>query len=255
MSTIDEWVNPIYLDDDYVEAICQSVIAKPVVKYVVLDNFFKTEKLDELIAHHQYLQFSEEKDRRSPQTGEWLPYDGSVVFAQKGEHFGSELFYDQEWQNYCCYLTNARIPDPIGTEVKLRYHRPNADGFWIHTDSTIRDIVIICYFNRGWTARDGGLLQLWRVDEEVSEKSFRVDNPTGRLDFLRRHRIQTKSPGGGFPDGRVHDLTLIDQIVPAYNRVFICNFKDTPAYHSVTPSGNKSRQGFVQWLFDRKKHG
>lgn len=253
MGIIDEWVNPIYLDGDYVEAIRESIAIKPTIKYAVLDNFFLEDKLNELIDHHQKLQFSEDKDRRS-KDGEWLPYDGAVVFAN-GEHFGSDLFYDSEWHRYCCYLTGADISDAIGTEIKLRHHRPRADGFWIHTDSTIRDIVIICYFNKNWSSQDGGLLQLWRVDEELSEKAYRADNPSGRLDFLERHRIQTRSPGGGFPDGCVHDLVLIDQILPVYNRVFICNFQNNPAYHSVTPSGGKSRQGFVQWLFDKRKHG
>lgn len=254
MSVIDEWVNPLYLDDDYVETIRESIIAKPHVKYAVLDNFFREDKLDQLIEHHQHLQFSEEQDRRCHIDGSWLPYDGAVVFAND-ENFGSELFFDEEWHQYCCFISGARISSPIGTEVKLRYHRPDADGFWIHTDSTIRDVVIICYFNRGWAAGDGGLLQLWRVDEELSRKALKVEKPSGRLDFLECERIQTKSPGGGFPDGNVHDLVLLDQIVPAYNRVFICNFKDAPAYHSVTPSNGKSRQGFVQWLFDRRKHG
>jgi len=253
MGIIDEWVNPIYLDSEYVDSVKESIIAKPDIKYAVLDNFFKTDKLDELIESHSRLNFSEENDRRS-KDGVWLPYDGAVVFAKKDKHFGSELFYDDEWHRYCCYITGTKI-DKIGTEIKLRYHKPLADGFWIHTDSTIRDLVIICYFNKGWTAKDGGLLQLWRMDEEVSEKALRVERPKGRLNCLKSKRIQTKTPGGGFPDNEVHDLVLIDQIVPAYNRVFICNFKDLPAYHSVTPSNGKIRLGFVQWLFEGENRG
>ena len=72
------------------------------------------------------------------------------------------------------------------------------------------------------------------------------------MDFLNNHvRINTRTPGGGFKDNEDHDLVLIDQVVPVYNRVFICNFKDEPAYHSVTPSNGKERLGFVQWMFDR----
>lgn len=253
MTVLDEWINPVYLDPEYINSIRETIKAKPAIKYSVLDNFFRTDKLDELIRQHARLEFSEENDRRSPATKEWLPYDGAVVFADR-QHYGSELFFSPEWHEYCCYICDAVILNP-GTEIKLRYHKPMADGFWIHTDSTIRDIVAICYFNRGWTVDDGGLLQLWRVDEELSPKALRVDSPKGRMDFLKKHRIQTSTPGGGFPDGNVHDLVLIDQIVPAYNRLFICNFKDTPAYHSVTPGNGKVRQGFVQWLFDRRKRG
>lgn len=245
---IDNWVNPIYLQDRVVEDIKQSIIAKPVAKYAVLDNFFIEEKIDELISKHSSLAFSEEADRVS--NGVVLPYDGSVKFADKND-CGADLFFDPEWHRYCAYVTGTKLSEPAGTEVKLRYHRGMADGFWIHTDSTIRDLVVIAYFNRDWKAADGGMLQLWRVDEKYDEKAFKVNTPKGRMDFLStQSRIHTSTPGGGFPDKGSHDLVLIDQVVPTYNRVFICNLKDEPAYHSVTPSNGKPRIGFVQWLFD-----
>ena len=254
MSVIDEWVNPIYLNERVVEDIRQSVLAKPVIKYAVVDNFFQKEKLDQLIEYHRTLQFSEEQDR--VRDGRILPYDGAVKFAQRDD-FGSDLFFDEEWQRYCCYLTGTELQSPIGTEIKLRYHRKDADGFWIHTDSVLRDLVVISYFNLNWTVKDGGLLQLWRVDEELSDKAYPMDNPNGRLYFLEQgnnkpKRITTRTPGGGFSDGKRHDLTLIDQIVPTYNRVFFCNFKENAAYHSVTPSNGKERTGFVQWMFNQK---
>jgi hypothetical protein len=245
---IDEWINPIYLNDRVVDDIKESIVAKPIVKYAVLDNFFNPRKINELIRKHKSLSFSEKADRVS--NGNVLPYDGSVKFADKDD-YGSDLFFDSEWHRYCAYITSTILSDPAGTEVKLRYHRGMADGFWIHTDSTIRDLVIIAYFNRGWKAKDGGLLQLWRMEEDRYDKAFKVNLPSGRMDFLNLHkRINTRTPGGGFPDDKDHDLVLIDQIVPVYNRVFICNFKDEPAYHSVTPSNGKPRIGFVQWLFD-----
>lgn len=249
MAVIDEWINPIYLTDRVVNDIKESIEAKPVIKYAVLDNFFNENKLNQLIDKHQRLEFSVEQDR--VRNGKVLPYDGAVKFAQKDD-FGADLFFDDEWHRYCSYLTGTPLKSPAETEVKLRYHRPFADGFWIHTDSVLRDMVIISYFNMNWTARDGGLLQLWRVDEELSTSAHQIDNPVGRLDCLvydnSPKRISTRSPGGGFPDGKRHDLVLIDQVVPAYNRVFICDFKKSPAYHSVTPSNGKARTGFVQWL-------
>lgn len=250
MSILDEWVNPYYLTDDAVEDIRESILAKPAIRYAVLDNFFKTDKLDQLISHHSNLEFSEEMDRRAPKTGEILPYDGAVCFAKPGVHFGSELFFDEEWHRYCCYLTGTILKSPA-TEVKLRYHRPQADGFWIHTDSTIRSVVAIAYFNKNWKFSDGGILQLWRIDEAYDPNAFVVDSPTGRMGFLNKHvRVRTRTPGGGFPDKQPHDLVLIDQVVPTYNRLFLCNFQHSPAYHSVTPSRNRARLGFVQWLFE-----
>jgi hypothetical protein len=253
MAVIDDWINPIYLQDRVVEDIRESIVAKPVIKYAVLDNFFKEDKLNELIRRHGDLQFSVSQDRIK--NGEILPYDGAVHFANMDD-FGADLFFDQEWRRYCCYLTGIKLSESGGTEVKLRYHRPDADGFWIHTDSVLRDLVVISYFNKRWTADDGGLLQLWRVDEELSPTALVIDNPVGRMDFLEQKsvlkRIKTRTPGGGFKDKRRHDLVLIDQIVPTYNRVFICNLRSDPAYHSVTPSNGRERTGFVQWMYDRQ---
>jgi len=246
---LDKWVNDYYLLDNTVENIRQTIIAKPSVKYIVLDDFFKIEMLDRLIEHHHTLKFSEEMDRRAHKTGEWLPYDGAVVFVKPGIHFGSELFFDDEWHRYLAYLCHCNLKFPSTTEIKLRWHRPDADGFWIHTDSTIRTLVAICYFNKEWRVDDGGLLQLWRVDESTVDSVPYVDNPTGRLDILTKYqRIRTSTPGGGFKNCKPHDMVLIDQIVPTYNRLFLCNYQNDPAYHSVTPSNGRERTGFVQWL-------
>lgn len=253
MSVIDKWVNPYYLRNDVAQGIRESINAKPTIKYGVLDNFFKEEILDELIKHHGTLDFSEENDRRAPDTGAWLPYDGAVVFAKKGVHFGAELFYDKEWHDYLCYITDTKLPTPAKTDIKLRYHKKDADGFWIHTDSVLRSMVAICYFNKYWKASDGGLLQLWLMDEVNSPNAPVINSPNGRMDFLSNcKRLRTSTPGGGFPDKQAHDLILVDQVVPAYNRLFVCNFQKELAYHSVSPSNGKVRLGFVQWLMEKE---
>lgn len=248
---MSKWINPIYLDQTNIFNIQQSMLAKPYFKYAVLDNFFNVGPLTELLEQHDNLQFSEQDDRSCRHTGQLLPYDGSVVFADK-THIGSDLFFNSNWHNYLCYLSNTELQHPIRSEIKLRYHKPEADGFWIHTDSTIRDLVIICYFNHDWKASDGGLLQLWRIDEELSNDAINVETPIGRLDVLNNNRINTVTPGGGFRDNQTHDLVLIDQIVPGFNRVFICSLKNIDMYHSVTPSNGKPRTGFVQWLMENK---
>lgn len=250
MSVIDDWINPLYLADDIVRDIRESIIAKPFAKYVVLDNFYQIDKLEQLIEHHKDLEFSEQNDRVIP--NEVLPYDSAVVFAKPNVHFGSELFFDNEYHQYLAYLVNCKIDFPTQTEVKLRYHRPDAGGFWIHTDSVLRTMVAISYFNKGWVADDGGLLQLWHVDDVNKPNTFSVNCPNGRFDFLNKHkRINTSTPGGGFADNKPHDLILVDQIVPTYNRMFLCNYQYDPAYHSVTPSNGKARTGIVQWLGKR----
>ncbi len=256
MSVLDTWINPIYLQADTVERIREDVKAKPSAKYAVLDNFFLEEKLQELLAQHKTLEFSEELDRRAPGTGEWLPYDGALVYAKPNQHVGSDLFFDEAWHRYLAYLTHCDIDFPTQTDIKLRWHAPNAHGFWVHTDVGFRTMVAIAYFNKDWKADDGGLLQLWRQDEALSPNAFRVDRPKDRMDFLTQHkRIKTMTPGGGFRSGPgPYDMVLVDQIVPSYNRLFINNYQHDPAYHSVTPSNGRERIGFVQWLGVRREH-
>ena len=247
MAALTKWINDAYLDHEYTRAIRESVQAKPYAKYAVLDNFFKPRMLDQLVASYNNLTFSEELDKYTAD-GEQLPYDSSVVFGTKN-HFGAELFYDPEWHQYCGYLAGLQFPGHVTTEIKLRYHRPHSTGFWIHTDNPTRDMVVIAYFNKGWKVSDGGLLQLWKMDDPVHSKFHAVEAPKDKLAFLNTATcVRTKTPGGGFEDQKLHDLVLIDQIVPIYNRVFICNFRSNPAYHSITPSGTKARMGFVQWM-------
>lgn len=251
---LKKWINPAYLTFETIEALRQSAMAKPLTRYLVLDNFFNTEALDGLISQHSTLEFSEQLDRYT-QDNEKLPYDGSVVFAGS-QHVGSELFFNKHWHTYLGYLVGH--PDVVNknehtfdVEVKLRYHRPDADGFWIHTDGTVRKLVAICYFNKNWAYTDGGLLQLWHPQPPLSRNPFKIDNPSGRLSFLSSSKIiRTSTPGGGWTDSwnGPRDMLLIDQVVPAYNRLFLCTYHNDPAYHSVTPSYGKARTGFVFWL-------
>jgi hypothetical protein len=244
---MNRWINPAYLDPRTIEDIKQSVLAKPDIPYVVLDNFFNVEPFEELIEQHKTLQFSEEADRRTV-SGSWLPYDGAVCWANK-DHVGADLFFSQEWRKYCHNIVGATLTDN-STEVKLRHHRPKADGFWIHTDSNKHQLVVLCYFGKDWKAKDGGLLQFWRIAEGRAPDTPTIEAPQGRMDFLSKHkRIRTSTPGGGFPDMKPHDLILVDQIVPTWNRIVICSFENVKAYHSVTPSNGRARTGFVQWFY------
>lgn len=249
MGVLENWINERYLQPDMLHDIIESVHAKPDIKYCVLDDFFRRDMLDQMIARHPQLQFNERADRTASD-GSWLPYDGAVKWASQ-EDIGADLFFASEWHRYLCMLVGTKVTQPGSTEVKLRYHKPNANGFWIHSDSVLRSLVAICYFNKGWRAMDGGLLQLWRVDEAHDPHVAVIDNvdPHTRLNFLNSlKRIRTGGPGGGFEDQKPHDLVLMDQVVPTYNRLFLCDLRSTPAYHSVTPSNGKIRYGFVQWL-------
>lgn len=246
MTILEEWINPIYLDPDNFNDIRESALAKPHMKYAVLDHFFLEEKLDELIEQHKTLKFSEKNDKFDHQ-GKRIPYDSEVVFATK-DHVGGDLLFDPAWHQFCADLVGVtrRSFHPV---TKLRWHRPHADGFWVHEDGARNRMATIAYFNKDWTHKDGGLLQLWKELPYSQASTPSINQPKGRFSFLSSMKlIRTHSPGGGFDDKKDHDMLLIDQIVPAYNRVFFCNFENVQAFHAVTPSYARERTGFVQWL-------
>lgn len=246
---LQNWINPIYLDEYYIKNLKETVKSKPEIKYLVLDNFFIPKKIDNMIKEHESLTFTENLDRYS-HDGTVLPYDSSVYWMTP-KNYCYELLSSPFWFDYILNLFSMTKNKDCYTEVKLRKHRKDSNGFWIHTDSATRDIVFICYYNKNWTVEDGGILQLWKVDECNCENTLIVNgNYRDKMLFLNTSRLNTSSPGGGFEDNESHDLILIDQILPVYNRVFICDLKASPTYHSVTPTNSKERTGFVQWLYN-----
>ena len=249
MSLLKSWLNEQYLDPNYINDLVETMKAKPEIKYLVLDNFFRKEKIDQLIEEHKKLEFSEKLDSIT-HDGEILPYDSAVNWMQP-DNYGYELLFSREWFDYLSKLASYPVSNEYYTEVKLRYHKADAKGFWIHTDSAERNIVFICYFNKNWKVSDGGILQLWRIDECECEDTIVADGTMNyKMTYLNNSRLHTSNPGGGFSDGRSHDLILVDQILPIYNRVFISNLQANPTFHSVTPSADKERTGFVQWIYN-----
>lgn len=253
---LSDWVNPKYLSQDGIFDIRESIKAKPDIKYCILDDFFLPHKIEELIKHHATLTFSEAADRTNGV--EVLPYDGAVKWADQTD-VGHQFYFAEETQAYFCHLLNKFRPQNTSVELKLRWHKPQANGFWIHSDSVWRSVVAIVYFNKGWSVSNGGLLQLWRPDESASSLAVEINSvkPEQRLDCLvGTKRVKTDTPGGGWPKDwtlQSRDMILVDQIVPAYNRLFLCDLDANPTFHSVTPSVGRERTGFVYWL-NNKSH-
>jgi hypothetical protein len=44
-------------------------------------------------------------------------------------------------------------------------------------------------------------------------------------------------------------VDLLDQILPVYNRIVICNVQYDASYHSITPSNGRARDGFLPWRY------
>lgn len=246
-SILKKWIQPRYLDPETIRTIRESSLAKPYMKYAVLDDFFNTDILSEYVEHHKRLDFQSDDYGRA--------YDSSVVFAEKDKQFGSELFYHIPWHQLAAKYVGTELRDTSGkTIIKLRRHDPYAKGFWIHTDTAQTNpssMVMLMFLNRGWTAQDGSLHQLWiHLDEgqEIEDVEYPLEtHKDKRLDFLdERYSLTTELAGTTLLPGKA---LLIDQIIPSYNRVVFCDFVQDPAYHSVTPSNEKTRYAVVQWLY------
>lgn len=244
-SILQKWINPRYLDPRPLRDIVDS---KPYTKYVVIDNFFNNTALKKLVQRHNELVF--QKDDIG------LRYDSTAVKIYSENKHNCELFFHQGWYQYCAYITGTCLNKPGKTTLKLRRHPKWAKGFWPHTDVSkdkkeSKAMTVLGYFNEGWQKADGGLLQLWRA-YSLSDECERVyswkDYEDKRLSFLIDNNcfaVTAVAPVGLLP----LKIELLDQIEPIYNRVVFCDFQRTPAFHSVTPSNNRIRDGFVQWLY------
>lgn len=246
MNLLQEWINPIYLNPDYIEDLKQTAKSKPEIKYLVLDNFFNIEKLDKFIEQYDRMIFSEQLDQYTPD-GHQLPYDSCLKWMESDD-YGHDFLSCTDWFKYLLDLFSLKLNPGCWPEIKLRKHRAEANGFWVHSDSCVRDLVFICYFNKKWKVENGGMLQLWRIDECNCNETIRANAELDKkMNCLNNVRINA------FPGGMEHringyDLTLVDQVLPIYNRVFICDLTANPTLHSVTPSNSRERFGFVQWL-------
>lgn len=247
---LSDWISPKYLRPDVRSRIKNDIKLKPFVKYAVLDDFLCEDALDAIIDHHKTISFSD-ADRVVP--GGTLPYDASVKWADDSD-YGYQFLASPDWRFYCIDLLGISIVQHR-TEIKLRKHRPQANGFWIHTDggnNHNRRAVAMLYFNKDWTSADGGLLQLWAVDgfNAPGVQPAPAISAADRLSLLESaKRIHGGNYGGGCPDGRPCDLVLIDQIMPIYNRLVLIEFISSPAYHSVTPSHGRERENLIQWFY------
>lgn len=247
MNLLQEWINPIYLDKEYILDLKETVKAKPEIKYLVLDNFFNKNKIDTLIEEHKKLIFNEFLDQYSEDGKHHLPYDSALQWMGMN-NYGHDFLTSHEWFQYLLNLFSLQMNDKCWPEIKLRKHREDANGFWVHSDSYVRDLVFICYFNKNWKVENGGMLQLWRIDECKWDDTIKAEPEIHRkMTCLNNTRINAR-PGGWGDGTNGVDLTLVDQILPVYNRVFICDLRANPTLHSVTPSNSKERFGFVQWL-------
>lgn len=244
---LKKWVNPYYLRPETISSIRESSRARPFFSYASLDNFFCEDVLDEYIEHHKQLDFHADDPG--------LPYDSSVVFAEKDKSIGSDLFYHKAWHDLMMEYIDTQPGSDGRTAIKLRAHAGDSKGFWIHTDRTAKKpalMAALIYLNKGWREEDGAVLQFWvetSGHEHIESVEYSIeDYGNERLDYLNERYILTTDLVA-YNGRKPSELILIDQILPEYNRLVLTDFLRDPAYHSITPSNGRTRYAIVQWLF------
>jgi hypothetical protein len=241
------WIEPYYLRPEVIEAKRAAAEAAPIANHVVLDDFFARGAFEELARHHEQLEFVEDD--------KGLNFDSSVVFAERGKHFGHELFFSPDWHRYIAYVTGSPLTSPGTSMIRLRRHEADACGFWPHSDQVNdhlgrRAAFAVAYFNKGWRLGDGAVFQIWRpIPDDGGADAHRWSDYLGRpLTFLESEDLRVEVPVGslGFQTKR---LLLIEQVLPEHNRILMCDLSAESVIHSVTPSHGRVRTGFVQWIY------
>lgn len=241
------WINPLYLKTDTIRRIRESSLVKPFMRYCVLDDFFNEDVLDAYLEEHKRLPFHLDDPSK--------PYDSSVVYAEPGVHCGTEFYFNPLWQQLSHEYVGGQSMNPDRqTVVKLRKHEPFTKGFWVHGDRNPANpatAVILMYFNKDWNAADGSLFQLWQPAQYLApdaEVEYTLAEYKGkRFDFLTE-KVTFSIELGDQKMNRAY-VMLLDQVVPAYNRVVFCDFIHNPTYHAVTPGNAKVRWATVQWIY------
>ncbi len=245
-AALSSWIHPQFLSSD---ALREAALTQRRVRYVVADNFFRANKLKEFEAAMQDAALQEDDvGSNYHSTALRVDRESDVPFIR--------FLMSSEWHNFASHVLDSTLRLPGESTIKWRRHPHEARGFWIHTDQDSekpKALAILCYLNKRWQTRDGGLLQIWDhaapSSNPHSRRSFLwADYLEQRLDFLETEKtveIEVAATSGG----QVARMELLDQIVPTYNRVVFMDFQYSSAFHAVTPSHGKLRKGFLQWLF------
>jgi hypothetical protein len=96
MTVLEKFLNPIYLDANYISRLKEDLKAKPNASYIVLDNFFKPEILNDIINEASTMQYNPKADStESTNKNSKLPFDGAAVECDPDSILG-ELLYHKE---------------------------------------------------------------------------------------------------------------------------------------------------------------
>jgi hypothetical protein len=242
MDLLESWIADSYLASERVQALVESSAAKPVARYLVLDDFFRPEAAGRLRDHALKLRFTPDDRHVNSRR-----YECELKQADSSD-VGWDLFSAPEWHAYCAKLVGATISSPSKHGLKFRRHPEDAVGFWIHTDFAPgeRSIIVMVYLNESWRLSDGALLQMWRENETLAPGAPKYELQDPERKVPHEIRFHTSTAEGVAPKPR--DFVLVDQIVPEYNRLFVCNLQASPGWHSVTPSRGRPRYGMAQWI-------
>jgi hypothetical protein len=241
-----QWLRPEWLDP---RPLREQALARPIVRWAVADNFFKQIAVETLSKEFETLEFIEDD------VG--LAYHSNAIRADRHRNLvGMRLFSRPIWHAYASFVVAAELKMHGRTVVKYRSHPARSRGFWLHTDRDRefpKALAVLGYLNERWNASDGALLQLWEtIPATVTPSSCKLirwrNFANRKLSFLTK--AKTLMIEAADIDGfQTLQARLLDQILPEFNRLVFLDFQTTSSFHSVSPSGRRVRNGFVQWLY------
>lgn len=247
-ASLRRWVEPRLLEPDSIAHIARGVSGGSNPRWLVLDDVFDPEFLDELARRHRHLRY-----RRS---GALTPFDSHYVFAREDVHFGTDLWLSREWQALVSALIGVELSAPDRAELRFYRQRPRANGLWIHSDHTAKKptrVGMIVYLSRQWSRDDGGVLQFWDhlgpapSDDPGLHRWWA--NVGGRLDFLAAQNELSIECGDFNGYRTAQRMRKVGEVVPQFGRMVLIDFTNGPSHHSVTPStANRARYNITEWM-------
>jgi hypothetical protein len=282
-----KWVNERYLRPDVIADVKESCCAKPYTKYAVLDDFFNESTLADYFEQHKRLDFRPDDvglpyDSQVIFGAPHLP-GGELEFHRPWHELISALSgtklnrfeektvvkirkHEGDSKGFWIHSDRSKKnPSRLAVLTYLNKNWKAADGALLQLWQTVtadamgrvrlverdhgRDLAQVLALRSDPAAMARKLAEV-RAEERVT--MLNVDHhradAMNRLDFLHTERVfSIQIPS--LLSLESHQVFMVDQIVPVYNRVVLLDFSKGPGYHSVTPSCGSTRYAIVQWMY------
>lgn len=235
------------------------IVTEP-FRYIVIDNFFKQEFVEDLSSYFNSLLskgLSPDPDERSMfhVFKEAYPYDGYVYAPSPTTQEPLKLFFSVAWNQYFSKLFNK--PTTFGTHLTFHHHPKGDRTGWVHSDYSTH------LFPQKKILPNGVHVLQMNAEQTLSQKemNFEPFRQKRTIALLYYFNSPTWEEGDGGETGIYAlktDSVPIIKIAPLQNRLFAFDISPT-SFHAFQENV-KDRNCFVQWFhideeWAEKKYG